>query len=82
MSIPWGLAIPVVVFIGLVAPIWIILHYVTVWKRLQARPLGADQIAVDAGALRAVQDAADKLDARIAALEAVLSDGHPGWKQR
>ena len=38
MTIPWALAVPGIIFLAIVAPIWLICHYATVWVRMRAGP--------------------------------------------
>lgn len=82
MSIPWALAVPVIVFIAVVGPLWLRLHYKTQWKRLEAGEIGADQIAVDKAELVRLQQIAARLDSRIDALERLLDAELPEWRNR
>ena len=82
MSIPWALAVPVIVFITVIGPLWLSFHYITAWKRLNAGELSEGQVAVSREELQRLNDVADKLDARIASLETILHDEFPDWKTK
>ncbi|MFT5394699.1 MAG: phage shock protein B [Gammaproteobacteria bacterium] len=81
MSIPWALAIPVVVFITLIGPIWLTFHYVTVWKRMRAGELGDGKVAIDREELQRLESVAQRLEGRISSLETILDNETPNWKQ-
>ena len=68
------LFVPAVLFMVIVAPLWLIFHYVTVWKT-QRNAGRADQ-----GAMNAMSDTARRLEARVAALEKLLDAEAPGWR--
>ncbi|TCS43813.1 envelope stress response membrane protein PspB [Reinekea marinisedimentorum] len=67
--------VPAILFITIVMPIWLILHY-----RAQGRAGGAlnenDHQALD-DLLRNL----DKLSERIETLEAILDDSNPRWRE-
>jgi phage shock protein B len=64
------------VFLTVVAPIWIIAHYLARWRR--SRKLSAD----DEKSLGEVYEIARRMEARVAALESVLDAAAPGWRTR
>ena len=70
------LFVPAVLFMVIVAPLWLIFHYVTVWKT-QRNAGRADQ-----GALNAMSDTARRLENRVAALEKLLDAEAPGWRSK
>ena len=80
MSIPWALAVPVIVFITVVGPIWVIFHYITVWKRLKAGELGNGQVAVSKEELTRLTGVAERLEDRIQSLETILDEEFPDWR--
>ncbi len=65
-----------VLFLIFVAPLWIILHYVTRWR--------ADRRAAAAGARgdAALAAKVERLEARIAVLERILDADAPGWRDQ
>lgn len=65
-----------IIFLVIVAPIWIIFHYVTQWR--QARRLSGD----DEKALGDLWQSARRMESRIDALEKVLDAEAPGWRMR
>ncbi len=65
--------------IGLVfviAPLWLIFHYATVWKK--ARGLTAD----DEATLEDLRRHAEKLEERLVVMERILDDEVPDWRSR
>ena len=65
-----------ILFLVVVAPIWIIFHYMTLWR--SARRLSGD----DEKALGDLWQSAKRMEARIDALEKVLDAEAPGWRMR
>ena len=65
-----------VIFLVVVAPIWIVAHYLTRWRR--SGKLSAE----DERSLGELYEAARKMEARLAALERVLDAEAPGWRAR
>ena len=65
-----------IIFMVVVAPIWIVAHYLTRWRR--SRKLSAE----DERGLGELYEAARKMEARMAALESVLDAEAPGWRRR
>ena len=70
------LFVPAVLFMVIVAPLWLIFHYVTVWKT-QRNAGRADQ-----GAMNAMSETARRLETRVAALEKLLDAEAPGWRSK
>jgi phage shock protein B len=65
-----------VLFLTVVAPIWIICHYLTQWRK--ARRLSGD----DETALGELWQSALRMEGRIEALERVLDSEAPGWRMQ
>jgi phage shock protein B len=65
-----------ILFLVIVAPIWIIFHYMTLWR--SARRLSGE----DEKALGDLWQSAKRMEARIDALEKVLDAEAPGWRMR
>jgi phage shock protein B len=61
------------IFIGLP---WLILHYVTQWKRAKG------MTAEDENMLDEMHETARRLDARLESIERIMTVDHPGWKER
>jgi len=70
------LFVPAVLFMVIVAPLWLIFHYVTVWKT-QRNAGRADQ-----GALNTMWQTARRLEDRVQALEKLLDAEAPGWRSK
>ena len=82
MSIIWYMLIPAIVFLLIVAPLWIVLHYLTQWKRLKAAQLQEGQVVVDRQAMRQLQQTAEGLEQRLVSLEKILDQDSPGWRNQ
>lgn len=65
-----------IIFMVVVAPIWIVAHYLTRWRK--SRKLSS----ADERSLGELYEAARKMEARMAALESVLDAEAPGWRRR
>jgi phage shock protein B len=64
------------VFLTIVAPIWIIAHYLARWRR------GRGLSPSDEKSLGDLYDVARRMEARLVALERVLDAEAPGWRTR
>jgi phage shock protein B len=73
---PDGLAaVALLLFVVVVAPIWIIAHYATKWRA--ARTLGPEEEE----RLASLLDAAERLERRIANIERILDIDSPEWRE-
>ncbi|WP_419905872.1 envelope stress response membrane protein PspB [Kiloniella sp.] len=72
MSFAVVLFVPLVVFLSIVAPLWIIFHYVTKWKSIKKQDLGNGMIAVPKEEILKLREVAKKLADRVTTLERVL----------
>jgi len=68
--------VPTILFMTVVAPMWIIMHYRSVNR--SSRSLSAE----DRASIDHMLETVDKLTERIATLESILDDDHPGWRQQ
>jgi len=68
--------VPAIVIVGLVLPLWLVLHYITLWK--QQRSGGS----ADTSSLAALEASVRRLEDRIATLERVLDSEDPTWRER
>lgn len=66
--------VPTILFMTVVAPIWITMHYRSVNK--SSRSLNRD----DRESIEHMLETVDKLTERIGTLEAILDDDHPQWR--
>ncbi|MEY3007290.1 MAG: envelope stress response rane protein PspB [Pseudomonadota bacterium] len=76
MSIVEAIFIPVILFMVIVAPIWIIMHYRSLSR--SSRSLSED----DRQSIDAMLATVDKLNDRIATLESILDADHPSWREQ
>ena len=68
--------VPVIIFMGLVAPLWLVLHYLS--KRRSAKGLAEeDRIELDD-----LLKTADRLTDRIEILERILDADSPNWRTK
>jgi phage shock protein B len=68
--------VPIILFLIFVAPVWVILHYVTKWRA--ARGLSAD----DERLLADLWHNATRMEDRIRQLERILDAEAPGWRTK
>lgn len=65
-----------VLFLTIVAPIWIFLHYLTRWRT------GKSLSAEDERMLAELWESAQRQENRIASLEKILDAEAPGWRSK
>lgn len=70
------LYVPLILFLVVVAPVWIIAHYITRWR--SSRVLSAD----DEKMLAELWELAPKMESRINTLERILDAEAPGWRKQ
>lgn len=68
--------IPMVIFLGLVVPLWLLLHYIGQWR--SSRGLSEE----DRDALSAALSEVDRLESRIQTLETILDAEQPHWRRQ
>ena len=68
--------VPTILFMVVVAPIWITMHYRSVSR--SSRSLGQE----DRKCIDHMLETVDKLTDRIGALESILDEDHPQWRQQ
>ena len=78
----WALAVPGIIFLVVVAPLWVIFHYVTAWKRIRAGTAGPGRVAVDSAELERMRELCGQLETRIESLETILDEEAPQWRER
>lgn len=71
-----ALFVPIVVFLVIVAPIWILLHYMTRWR--QTRMLSSE----DEKLLAELWGSVDKMESRINTLERILDAEVADWRKQ
>lgn len=68
-------AIPILLTV-VVAPLWLIFHYVTKWKQMKGIT------PEDEASLGDLRSAADRLEDRIRTMERIMDDEVPDWRSR
>ena len=71
-----GAFVLAVLFMTIVAPLWIIFHYVTKWRSARGLSAEAERMLAD------LWESAGKMDSRIVSLEKILDAEAPGWRTR
>ena len=71
-----GLFVLGILFLTIVAPIWIVAHYIAGWRRSRRLSAGDEQ------ALGELWQTARRMETRIESLERVLDAEAPGWRSR
>ena len=68
--------VPTILFMVIVAPMWITMHYRSVSR--SSRSLSQE----DRESIEHMLETVDKLTERIGVLESILDDDHPEWRQQ
>ncbi len=68
--------VPMILFLAIVAPIWVIAHYVTRWRA--SKSLSGE----DEKLLTELWQSASRMDSRINALERILDAEAPDWRRQ
>jgi len=76
MSIFEAMMVPMILFLVIVAPIWLVLHYRS--KNVTAKSLGAEEQET----LEQLARVAEKMEDRLSALERILDVEDPAWKEK
>jgi phage shock protein B len=67
--------VPVIVFLVIVAPIWLVLHYVTRWRSSRTLSREDERMLVD------LWESAKRMELRIVTLEKILDAEAPQWRR-
>jgi phage shock protein B len=70
------LAIAVIVFIAIPAPLFIVLHFITKWKQSREISGGDEKMLEDLWLL------AQRLEERLESLETILDSEMPDWRRK
>lgn len=76
------LFVPLIVFLVVVVPLWLLFHYLTKWKQMKQGEPGQGRVAVDKQELIRLRDTARRLEQRLDSLEKILDAESPGWRNR
>ena len=69
------LFVPLIVFVAVVLPLWILFHYLTIWKREKR---DRSQITGTQSELEAL---ADRMERRLDVIEQLLDTEDPRWRK-
>jgi phage shock protein B len=67
--------VPVIIFLVIVAPIWLVLHYVTRWRSTRTLSREDERMLVD------LWESAKRMELRIVTLEKILDAEAPQWRR-
>lgn len=67
--------VPLIVFVAVVLPLWILFHYLTIWKREKR---DRSQITGTQSELEAL---ADRMERRLDVIEQLLDTEDPRWRK-
>ncbi len=65
-----------ILFLTIVAPVWLVAHYVTKWKT--AKGLSGDEEKL----LEDLWQASQRMETRMNTLETILDDREEGWRKK
>ena len=65
-----------ILFVVVVVPLWLLLHYATRWKASKTLSTEDEKMLVD------LWESASKMEDRINTLETILDQDAPGWRGR
>ncbi len=69
------LLVPMILLMVIVAPIWIIAHYLTRWRLAKSLSDSDEKL------LNELRQLADKLDERVGVVEKILDSESPHWRK-
>lgn len=78
----WTLAVPGIIFIVFILPLWMTYHYITVWMRMRAGAAKPGKVVIERAEFDRMQALAGKLEQRIESLETILDAEAPEWRRR
>jgi phage shock protein B len=67
--------VPTILFMTIVAPIWLVLHYVTRWRSSRTLSREDERMLVD------LWESAKRMEHRIVTLEKILDAEAPQWRR-
>jgi phage shock protein B len=68
--------VPAILFVVVVLPLWLLLHYVTRWRATRGLSTEDERMLAD------LWKNARRLEERVATLETILDAEAPGWRTR
>ena len=87
MTVPWALAVPVIIFLAVIVPLWITFHYITIWARMRTGiragvRTGTGDPASRSEEIEALARSAERLEQRLNSIETILDGDAPDWKKK
>ena len=70
------IVVPLILFLTVVMPIWIVFHYITIWRREKRDRRQEKTSYLD------LQAQAERLEDRLDAIESILDTDAPEWRSR
>ncbi len=80
----WAIAVPLIVFVVVVGPVWVVFHYITLWKRMKAeqQKTSPEQVAKEKEIVAMLKGRAERLENRVETLERLLDAEVAEWRNR
>ena len=80
----WAIAVPLIVFVVVVGPVWVVFHYITLWKRMKAeqQKSSPEQVAKEKEIIAMLKGRAERLENRVETLERLLDAEVVEWRNR
>lgn len=80
----WVIAVPLIVFVVVVGPVWVVFHYITLWKRMKAeqQKSSPEQVAKEKQIVATLKVRAERLENRVETLERLLDAEVAEWRNR
>ena len=73
---------PLIIFLSVVVPIWILFNYITKWKLMKRAGAGDGETVVNRKDMIRLRETASMLEDRITSLETILDAQAPDWRQK
>ena len=71
-----ALEVPLILFLVIVAPLWLLLHYINRWRSTKTLSTDDERMLAD------LWQSAKRMEGRIETLETILDAEAPGWRGR
>ena len=80
----WAIAVPLIVFVVVVGPVWVVFHYITLWKRMkdEQQKSSPEQVAKEKEIVATLKGRAERLENRVETLERLLDAEVVEWRNR
>ncbi len=76
------LNVPLILFLTIGLPMWLLFHYITKWKQMKQAGAGEGQTVVDRKEILRLRKTAVSLEERIESLETILNTEAPKWREK